>query len=212
MQFFPQIRKTGLVFFCVAVRFFAPAQPHQFQFFPIKGLAPQQQGFVGKLGSHFFLLNEETPGRLGLYIYDTATQTGTNREYAFPKLPMSVLFFERSVLFISATPDKAGMAWHFLELNEEGKLLRKKEGILSGFKEPLRLLSSSDKKQVLFYQFMKKSGDSSFIRGSLIAADGEVKKQLAYFSPIQFLGHAQYGSLYLNTETGEGGLMLIRSK
>ena len=32
------------------------------------------------------------------------------------------------------------------------------------------------------------------------------------FSPIQFLGHQQYGSLYLNTETGDGGLMFVEVK
>ena len=32
------------------------------------------------------------------------------------------------------------------------------------------------------------------------------------FSPMLFLDHYQYGSLYLNTENGEGGLMLVQTK
>jgi hypothetical protein len=33
-----------------------------------------------------------------------------------------------------------------------------------------------------------------------------------FFSPIQFLSHDQYGSLYLNTKNGEGGIMVIEEK
>ena len=31
-------------------------------------------------------------------------------------------------------------------------------------------------------------------------------------SPVQFLDHHQFASLYLNTETGESGLMTVRAK
>lgn len=32
------------------------------------------------------------------------------------------------------------------------------------------------------------------------------------FSPMLFLDHFQYGSVYLNTETGVGGLLVIQTK
>jgi hypothetical protein len=158
----------------------ANAQPHEFRFFPIKGMVLEQQVLVGKLGIHFFLLSQETTADMRLYIYDTAAQIGNTKAYAFTRPLASVLFYEKSVLFTSLTQDRGNVMYHFMELDEEGNLLRKKDGLLPGMKSYARMLVSADKKNILFYQYIKRSGDSSLIRGSLLNAELGIVKQLAY--------------------------------
>jgi len=43
-------------------------------------------------------------------------------------------------------------------------------------------------------------------------AKDKFPEKILVFAPIQFLAHSQYASLYLNTETGIGGLMFIQTK
>ncbi len=177
MRFSHFIRKPAIIFCCCSLWQCAWAQ-HQFRFFPIKGLVWEQQGFIGKLGSHFFLLNQQVPG-LELYLFDSGRQTGSTISYPFPRQLMSVASYERSILFMSSSQDKGVTTAHFLELDESGNQLLKKEIILP-LQLPVNISTSADKKHILFFQQIKSTGDSSFLRGVLLGRDGEIKKQLAY--------------------------------
>ena len=180
MCFFVLLRKIGLVIDCLLIGLIASAQSHEFQFIPINEVVIEQQGFVGKLGSHFFLMNRENTGLLSLYVYDSVSQTGIIRNYPFQKQPMSVLIYDKSILFISAIPDKTETAYYFLEVDEEGNLLRRKEGKLPNLKEAVRIINSTNKKHILFYQYLNKSFDSILISGTLMGSNGELIKQLNY--------------------------------
>ena len=54
----------GLFIFCLSVVLVAFAQKHEFRFIPINEVDLEEQQFVGKLGSHFFLMNKENAGFL----------------------------------------------------------------------------------------------------------------------------------------------------
>jgi hypothetical protein len=177
-------KKTGLLCLCMAMVFSVRSQMHQFQFFPVEHLSLRQHILLGKLGSHFFLLNPETPEGAAVFIYDTVLQTGFTHTYDFPNKVAAVLLYEKSILFIATSTNRNGLSYHFLELDETGKQIRKKEGLLTGLKEPVKLLSSDDKQQILFYQYFKKSTDTSLVRGILLNRMGEIKKQLAFSFPL----------------------------
>lgn len=180
MYFFRYIRKTVLFFFCIAAAYSLPAQTHRFQFFPINEVALQQQAFVGKLGGHFLMLNQAGSFDLSLYVYDTVTLTATAHSYSFPKQLQAVIIHEKSIVFVASTPDKNGVRYHFMEIDEEGNIIRRKDGLLPMLKEPVKLVQSTNKKDLLFYQYVKKSTDSTMIRGALVGAGWEIKKQLTY--------------------------------
>lgn len=177
-------KKTWLLIVCMAIFFLVRAQTHQFQFFPVGHLSLRQHILLGKIGSHFFLLNPENPETADVFIYDTVSQTGLTRTYDFPKQVAAVLLYEKSILFIAASTNRNGLSYHFLELDETGNQIRKKEGVLAGLKEPVKLLTSDDKQQVLFYQYLKKSTDSSLVRGTLVNRMGEIKKQFTFSFPL----------------------------
>src|ERR1700741_3249418 len=85
-----------LLLICVSAALVLRAQKHAFRFFPIKNADLMQQVLLGKAGSHFFLMDPENTGGLKLDIFDTATQTGITKEYAFPR-PVSLLLNEGSI-------------------------------------------------------------------------------------------------------------------
>ena len=170
----------GLFIFCLSVVLVAFAQKHEFRFIPINEVNMEQQEFVGKLGSHFFLMNRENADFLRLYVYDTASQTGIVRNYPYQKQPVSILIYEKSILFISAIPGKTETTYYFLEVDEEGKLLRRNEGKIPNMKEAVRIVNSTNKNHILFYQYLHTSFDSMLIRGSLMSSNGELIKQLDY--------------------------------
>jgi hypothetical protein len=58
-----------------------PAQKHSFRFFPLNGPAFGQQSLLGRAGTHFFLMDQEHSNGLSLYIFDTATGSGTSKNY-----------------------------------------------------------------------------------------------------------------------------------
>lgn len=170
----------GLFIFCLSVELVAFAQKHEFQFIPINEVNIEQQEFVGKLGSHFFLMNSENADFLRLYVYDTVTRTGIFRNYPFKKQPVSILIYEKSMLFISVVPDKTEVTYYFIELDEEGNLLQKNEDKIPNMKEAIRIINSTNKNYILFYQYLHKSSDSLLIRGSMMGSHGDLIKQLDY--------------------------------
>ena len=135
MRFLIFLRKIVLIIVCLSIGLTAAAQSHTFRFIPINEVVIEKQGFVGKLGSHFFLMNRDNTGLLSLYVYDSVSQTGITRNYPFQKQPMSVLIYDKSILFISSIPNKTETAYYFLEVDEEGNLLRRKEGKLPNMKD-----------------------------------------------------------------------------
>ena len=180
MRFLIFLRKIVLIIVCHSIGLTAAAQSHKFRFIPINDVVIEKQGFVGKLGSHFFLMNRDNTGLLSLYVYDSVSQTGIIRNYPFQKQPMSVLIYDKSILFISSIPNKTETAYYFLEVDEEGNLLRRKEGKLPNMKETVSIINSTNKKHILFYQFLNKSIDSILISGTLLGSNGELIKQLNY--------------------------------
>lgn len=140
----------------------------------------QQQAFIGRVGTHFFLISQENVSGLGLYVFDTVTQTGSTKLYPMPKPLLSIVINEKSILFVSASVGRTGSSYHLVELNEEGNIIHRKDAPLHVLKEQVKAITGSDKKYVLLYQFSKKSSDSVLIRGSLLGDGGALIKQLQY--------------------------------
>ncbi|MEO8172004.1 MAG: hypothetical protein ABI581_02930 [Sediminibacterium sp.] len=175
------IKKSWLLTLCLTAVISVTAQTHSFRFFPISDLPLLYQGFLGRIGSNFFLLNRAKMNGLGIYIYDTVSQKGTTHEFPFPGQLTGFSVRQHSISFLSITPAEQGsMKYYFLELDEQGSVLRKKINTISTINVPLKMIVSRDQKRVLFYQYSRKGNDSAFINGSLIGPDGEIEKQLAY--------------------------------
>ncbi len=156
------------------------AQSHTYSFFPVKGMALQSNALIGRIGSHFFLMNTESRNGLGLYILDTTTQTGVTKQYDFPKQVLSIQVTEHSMIFVASSQERSGLVYHILTINEKGELLNRKDGPLTGMRGPAKALVSAGKQYLLFYELSKKSNDSSQLRGVLLGGEWEVKKQLRY--------------------------------
>lgn len=156
------------------------AQTHHFQFFPVHEPDLWQMQLAGKLGSRFFLMGSEHTPDLQVYVYDTITRTGTSHVYDFPKPVVAVQMGETSIRFIATSYKQDQVVAHLLELDTTGKLVRRQETGLPGVKMPLRLLSSSNRKYLLFYQLNKKTTDSVLLKGVLLDADWKQRKQLLY--------------------------------
>lgn len=156
------------------------AQQHVFRFFPIKGLALESNALIGRIGSHFFLLNTESNNGLGLYILDTAAATAATRHYSFPKQLVSIQVNERSIVLVAASQNGAGPAYHILELNEAGDEVDRKDGPLTAMRGPVKVTISAEKQYLLFYELVRKTDDSVQLRGVMLGADRVVKKQLRY--------------------------------
>ncbi|MES2371750.1 MAG: hypothetical protein V4557_04160 [Bacteroidota bacterium] len=166
---------------CFSAGISVTAQTHSFRFFPITDLPLLYQGFLGKVGNHFFLLNRTKSNELDIYIYDTVLQKGASHSFPVPGQLMSVSFRERSIAFITISPGEEGnMKSNFLELDVNGTVLQKKQNIIRTINVPLKVIASNDQKRVLFYQYSRRGYDSGYIQGSLIGADGEIEKELAY--------------------------------
>lgn len=172
--------KTLLWVFCVLMGLRIFAQTHQFQFLPVKDPRVWQMQLVGKLDSHFFLINPENSPGLRVYIYDTVTRTGTTHHLDLPKPVVAVQMGKNSISFIATSRNEEQMSAHLLEMDRTGKLIRQQETVLPGVKMPLRLLISSNRQYLLFYQLVRKTTDSSLIRGVLLDADWKQRKQLLY--------------------------------
>jgi hypothetical protein len=173
-------KKLGSTVFAIVLILSVHAQFHGYSFFPVKGLALQSNALIGRIGSHFFLLNTESRNGLDVYILDTITQTGITKQYAFPKQLLSIQVNENSIVFVASSQDRTGLSYHILTLNEKGELLSKKDGFLTGMRGPAKALVSAGKQYLLFYELSKTSNDSSQLRGVLLGAGWEVKKQLRY--------------------------------
>lgn len=156
------------------------AQQHAFRFFPIKGLALQSNALIGRIGSHFFLLNTESNNGLGLSILDTTAATAATRHYSFPKQLVSIQVNERSIVLVATSQNGAGPAYHILELNEAGDEVDKKDGPLTAMRGPVKATISAGKQYLLFYELVRKTDDSVQLRGVMLGADRVVKKQLRY--------------------------------
>jgi hypothetical protein len=181
MYSFRFIKRSWILTLCLAAGIFVTAQTHSFRFFPINDLPLIYQGFLGRVGSHFFLLNRTKFNGLEIYIYDTVLQKGTTHSFAVPGQLMSVSLREKSIAFITVSQgEEKNMKSNFLELDEDGTVLRKKQNTIQTVNVPLKVIVSDDQKRVLFYQYTRRGTDSGFIQGSLIGQDGELEKQLAY--------------------------------
>jgi hypothetical protein len=157
------------------------AQTHSFRFFPIDSISLIYQGFVGNIGSRFFLLNKANRNELDLNVYDTVTRTTVNHRYKTKMDLISVLVHETSISFIGVAPAAEGkMPYYYLEVNEQGELIHKKEGVFVVLNTPLRSVTSSDGKHVLFFQYARKNSDSIYIQGSMVGAGGRLEKELSY--------------------------------
>jgi hypothetical protein len=174
------ILKTGLLGLCMTAGLFSVAQQHKFRFFPVKDLSFSSHGFIGKIGNQFVLLNRSNPEGLGLYIYDTALQTGVDHAYAFPKQLRAVLTYEKSLAFLSLVPDSAGMTCHYIEVGENGDVLRRKKHPLPLKGQALQVLISNNQKHVLFYRYLQNGNDSALVQGFMIGMDGEIENHLLY--------------------------------
>ena len=117
---------------------------------------------------------------LSLYVFDTTTRTGRVVQYPFPMPLLSIIPHEHSLVFGSVVPDKTGGVYHLMELDAEGNIIRTKQGTLNMQNDPVKVLPGAGGQYILFYQYNKKTNDSSVMRGSLLGADWEVKKQLQY--------------------------------
>lgn len=168
-----------LVFWLAATTRLA-AQQYEFNFLPIKDLAVEQQNIVGKLGDHLFLQNHQNPQALELLLYNISTQNSKTRNYPFPTQKMVVLASETTLLFVSTALSNGVLTAWFLEIDQQGEVVLKKEMPLPMNKPLVHLLPSADKKHILFYQLSKRNPDSSFINGVIASAAGEQKKQLSY--------------------------------
>ncbi len=156
------------------------AQKRQFRFFSIPEIELQNQALIGRLGSHFFVFNLTDASNLNLYMYDTSVQKGETRVYDLPRPLSAINVQEHSILFSSVTPGSKGTEYHFLELDERGEVLQKKEGMLNVWKGLVNTIASPDKKYMLFYQFRKTLNDSMTLRGSLLDRNGNLQKQMDY--------------------------------
>ncbi|MDB5209608.1 MAG: hypothetical protein JWQ30_435 [Sediminibacterium sp.] len=174
-------KKTWLLAFCFSAGITVTAQTHTFRFFPIKDLPLIYQGFLGRIGSRFYLMNRTRMSGLEIYIYDTLSQKGNAHTYPIPGQLVSVSFHERSLSFISiATAEEGKRSCYFLELDENGNVLNKKITSIGIVNVPLKVITSNDEKRVLLYQYTRKGSDSAFIQGTLFGLNGEIERQLAY--------------------------------
>jgi hypothetical protein len=181
MYFFRFVNRSWILALCVAAGLSVTAQTHSFRFFPINDVTLIYQGFLGRVGSHFFLLNRTKANVLDIYIYDTVLQKGTSHSFPVPGQLMSVSLRGKSIAFITLSAgEEQNMKYNFLELDEKGTVLRKKQNALQTIPLSLKVISSRDQKRTLFYQYSRRGNDSGFIQGSLIGPDGELEKQLAY--------------------------------
>lgn len=181
MYRFRFIQRTWLLAFCIAAGLSVTAQTHSFRFFPIADLPLLYQGFLGRVGGHFFLINRTKFNGLELFIYDSATQKGATHSFPIPGQVVSCSIYEKTISFVSlSSADPGTMRSNFIELDENGNVLRKKQSTMYVLNMPVKVIASSDQKRVLFYQFSRKGNDSAYVQGSLIGPDGEMEKQLAY--------------------------------
>jgi hypothetical protein len=182
MRRFLSLKKAWLLGYFITAGIYLSAQTHSFRFFPVNNTSLIFQAFIGKLDSHFFLLNRTIKNdSLMLHVYDTVAKTGVDRHYYFSAELTSVLIFEKSMVFIGVSRKGSGkMACHFLEVNEQGDLVRTTESIISTLNLPLRMIHSTDQKHVLFYQYARKGNDTTFVQGSMISWDGNLEKELMY--------------------------------
>jgi hypothetical protein len=175
------MKKASFLASFLVVCMLASAQTHGFRFFPIKDLSPLYQGFVGKIGSHFFLLNRLSGSGLDLYVYDTVSQTGNKRLHPFPRQVTSILVLEKSIVFFGISlNDHKGIDYHYLEVDENGEAINRKKDTLDVIGSVLNTVISPDKQHILFYQYFKRGPDSALVKASLMGADGSLQKTLAY--------------------------------
>jgi len=180
MYYLRFILKMGLLISCMTAGLFSTAQVHSFRFFPVEDLFFTNQAFFGKLGSHFFAVNGKSTDGLNIYIYDTGSHKNICCSYVFPKQLICVLPYEKSLAFMALSRDSTGMSCHFLEVNENGDILRKNEVLLSLLNAPLHRLTTANKTHTLFYQYVNKGNDSAIVHGSIIGADGKEERQLSH--------------------------------
>ncbi|MEN9686423.1 MAG: hypothetical protein RLZZ28_2209 [Bacteroidota bacterium] len=173
-------KKIGIALISICFLLKGKAQTHEFRFFPLKDPVLQQQGFMGKLGASFFLVDQTPGANLGLSIYDTLSRSVKTVLYDFPRQILTVIKYEQSFLLLALSRQNAAVFFQLLEINEGGEVISKNSGLLNGLSNRPRFLNSANKNFFLFYQLAKKSADSSFISGVLIGKDGIARKQLAY--------------------------------
>jgi hypothetical protein len=173
-------KKLFAAFFCLIAGPGVFAQEHEFRFLPVNNSVLQSHALAGRVGTHFFLVNDENSNTLGFYLFDTVTQTGTDKQYAFPRQLHTLIAGESSIACMASAPDRTGLAYHFLELNEQGEILRQKNGSVSTMKGPAKLLVSANKQRFLLYEFKQKSDDSTQLHAALFGADWNMIKQLQY--------------------------------
>lgn len=176
----PITGKIFVWFFCLLSGSPIFSQTHQFQFFPIQEPGVWQLQLAGKLGSHFFLMNPESSPGLRVYIYDTVSRTGTTHIFDFPKPLVAVQTGENTIRFMATSRNQDQLTADLLELDTAGKQIRRQQTLLPGVKAPFRWLSSSNRQYLLFYQLIKKTTDSALIRGVILDADWQPRKQLLY--------------------------------
>jgi hypothetical protein len=165
MYSFRSVLRKGLLTCFVAASLFSVAQTHSFHFFPVRGLSFATGRFIGKIDSHFFIINRK-PG-LDLSVYDTVSQTVVNRSYQFPRYLIRTLFYKKSVAFIGLTADSSRMTCHFLELDERGDVLDSNHVRLPLLNVSLQAITSADQNHTLIYQYIKKGNDSAFVQGGI---------------------------------------------
>ncbi len=156
------------------------AQKHQFSFYSIPAYNFQTGGLVAHSGSHFFLMGPESNRDLSLLVFDTVTKTSVKHRYPFPRQFHSIDSIENGVRLIATETVRGGMTCHFMDLDEYGNVINKKESFLQGWKGSVRFLYSPGHSQLLFYQIIPVTEDSSLLRGALMNQEGRITKDLSH--------------------------------
>lgn len=156
------------------------AQKHQFSFYPIPAYQYQTEGLVARYGSHFFLMGPEVGKELSLLVFDTVTKKSITRFYPFPRTVLSVDSMGNGLRLITTEIRRNGRVCHFMDLDETGNIIGRKETLLQGWRGNIQFLYSPNRKHLLYYQFITVSEDSSLIRGAIMDTGGRITKDLSY--------------------------------
>ncbi len=170
----------GSFLFALLLVLHVSAQDHAYRFIETDDLSIENDVLVGRIGSHFFLLNTKITDKLLLKILDTATGQLLVKDYDFSKDLLSIRVGEQSLLLIAALHKGTDHFFQTLEIDKNGNIVSSNKGPLPGLKGPVKSVTSKDKAYVLFYEMARKSADSSQIRGVLLGPGWLFKKQLQY--------------------------------
>lgn len=179
MRFFFGYKKGVAACLLISIVLQAGAQDQRFRFFPINRPGILREGFAGQLGKHFLFVEEGGIKGARLYLHDTAANSGKEYEYLFPTSINAIHIQDTAAIVFSLTGSNP-VILHLLEINEEGKELRRKDIHLPLVRGGVKLISSDNRQSHLLYQLVKKQGDSLLLQGVIINRDWAIQKTLSY--------------------------------